>query len=114
MVALTWQQSPAAGGSGRTIRERVAAVTVRFTSAEGQQREESCAVARVLRDKSCIVPMKSALREGDEVTIINSRTQQQRAATVSMCGPQLPDNSYPIAIDLPAPDAAFWGSGSVH
>ena len=111
VVDLTWQK-PATPATGRTIRERVAAVAVRWTDASGMAREESCEVARVLRDKSCIVPMKTALREGDEVTLVNTRTGGTRPATVSMCGPQLPDNSYPIAIDLAAPDTQFWGSGN--
>ncbi len=111
VVGLTWEKpSPTA----RTIRERVASVIVRWKDASGAEREESCPVARVLRDKSCIVPMKTALREGTEVTLVNARSKASSAASVSMCGPQLPDNSYPIAIDLPAPDTAFWGSGNVH
>jgi len=111
VVDLTWQKPTAAA---RTIRERVAAVAVRWDDASGATHEERCPAARVLRDKSCIVPMKVALREGAEVTIVNTRTNATRAATVSMCGPQMPDNTYPIAIDLPAPDTNFWGSGSVH
>lgn len=111
VVDLTWQKPTA---STRTIRERVASVTVRWSDAAGVQHEESCPAARVLRDKSCIVPMKTALKEGTEVTIVNARTKNSRPASVSMCGPQLPDNSYPIAIDLAAPDTSFWGSGSVH
>jgi len=113
VVDLTWER-PSASATAKTIRERVAAVAVRWTDASGTTREEACPAARVLRDKSCIVPMKTALREGTEVTIVNARTKATRPATVSMCGPQLPDNSHPIAIDLAAPDTAFWGSGTVH
>lgn len=112
VVDLTWQKP--ASPTSRTIRERVASVTVRWSDASGATREESCPIARVMRDKSCIVPLKIALREGTEVTIINTRTQVSRPASVSMCGPQMPDSTYSIAIDLPAPDTAFWGSGNVH
>lgn len=109
VVDLSWQNtSPTAP----TIRERVAAIMVRWVNRAGDVHEETCPAARVLRDKSCIVPMKTALSEGTEVTIVNTRTRATRKAYVSMCGPQMPDNSFPIALDLPAPDTAFWGTSA--
>lgn len=113
VVDLTWQTPSTAGGS-RTIRERVASVKICWSTPEGARQEESCPVARVLGDKSCIVPMRVALREGAEVTIVNTRTNGSRPGIVSLCGAQMPDGTYPVAMDIAAPDPTFWGSGSVH
>lgn len=111
VVPLTWEKSlSSAAAASRTIRERVAAVTVRFTTHAGEVREETCVAARVLRDKSCIVPMRVALMERTEVTLVNTRSNAARPAIVSMCGPQMPDGTYPIAMDLASPDPQFWAS----
>lgn len=112
LVDLTWQAPPTS--TSRTIRERVASVKIRWSTPAGEAREEAFPAARVLRDKSCIVPMRVALPEGTEVTIVNARTGGSRPGTVSMCGPQMPDGTYPIAMDLESPDTAFWGSGSAR
>ena len=111
VVPLTWDR---ATSNAQTVRERVASVRVRFTTAAGETKEESCPTARVLRDKSCIVPMMSPLVDRSEVTLFNGRTNAFRTATVSLCGPQMPDGTYPVALDLAAPDPSFWGSGNIH
>ena len=112
VVDLTWSAPPTVAATTRTIRERVASVTIRWTALNGGSGEESCPIARVMRDKSCIVPLRTALPERSEVTVINTRTKASRTATVTMCGPKGPDGTYSIAVDLDAPDTAFWGSGS--
>lgn len=114
VVDLTWSAPVPAPSTGRTIRERVASVTIRWKTPSGGLLEESCPVARVMRDKSCIVPLHTALPERSEVTIINRRTKDSRPAIVTMCGPKGSDGTYSIAVDLDAPDTAFWGSGTTH
>lgn len=114
IVDLTWSAPTAAPSTGRTVRERVASVTIRWKTPGGGMLEESCPVARVMRDKSCIVPLHTALPERSEVTLINARTNAARPATVSLCSPKGPDGTYSVAVDLEAPDTDFWGSGTTH
>lgn len=94
-------------------RERQVPVLVRWT-ANGSPREEKCPTARILRDRSCMATLHTAIAEGGEVQVVNAYTSQARPGKVTLCAPANP-SGYQVAIDLDKADPAFWeASPAIH
>ncbi|GEM_PF-4562897 len=98
---------------GKPLRERQVPVLIRW-SANGSSREERCPTARILRDRSCMATLNTAIAEGSEVQVVNAYTSQARPGKVTLCAPANP-SGYQVAIDLDKADPAFWDPGpAVH
>lgn len=81
-------------------------ITVRWTK-NGVRGEQSGVAARVLKDGSCMLSLRTALIESTQVEIYNEQSRETRRGKVSWCGPRTPAGC-PVAVELSGIAMTFW------
>lgn len=87
--------------------EHRVAVTIRWTK-NGVRGAQSGVSARVLKDGSCMLSLRTSLLESTQVELYNEQTRETRRGKVNWCGPRTADGSCPVAVELSGIAATFW------
>ncbi len=91
--------------------DRQVPVAVRWNAPDGTRREEK-AIALVVNEFACVLPMKAAMIEGMVLELVNQSSKKVGQGKVAWCGAVDPEGRHRVAIELEKADPQFWSGKS--
>lgn len=83
-------------------------VVIRWVDVKGFPHEEATET-RVVNAHGCLVLLRSVLRDGQRVELVNRETQEVHNGRVVWCGAVERDGRSRVGIELENPTPEFWG-----
>jgi hypothetical protein len=92
----------------RLVLDRKAPVTVRWVAPDGSRREEQ-AIALMINEQACVLPMRAALVEGIVLELVSHSGEKIAKGKVVWCGTVDREGRHRVATELEKVDPQFWG-----